>query len=64
MDETKARERWYVTTDFFRNGGQAVSANGVHVLGPYNTREEALACREGFEHGARMQGRLYVDQLT
>lgn len=63
MSETK--ERWYITTDFFRNGGKVVrvkTARGYTDLGPWPSRDEALACRYGFEQGSGNEGAYAVDQ--
>lgn len=55
--DTTVRERWYITTDFFRNGGKYLQG-----LGPWPTREEALACRTGYEAGSGQVGRYAVDK--
>jgi hypothetical protein len=61
MSDTKTKDRWYVCTDFKRNGGKVIQTSYGDILGPYDTREEALACRFGFEQGARRDGCLFVD---
>lgn len=53
--KSDVRERWYVTTDFFRDGGKYIAG-----LGPWDTRELALACRTGYE-AATGRNDLYVD---
>ena len=55
-DKPQVQERWYITTDFFRNGGEFIAG-----LGPWDTREEALAARFGYELGTRREGRYFVD---
>lgn len=62
MSETKTKERWYVTTAFFRNGGMIVRARSGRLLGPFATRDEALACRYGLEQGTGTEGNYAVDQ--
>lgn len=53
---------WYVATAFFRHGGKIVRARSGQLLGPFETREEALACRFGFEQSTGTEGNYYVDQ--
>lgn len=61
MSDTK-RERWYVTTAFFSQGGRIVRARSGQLLGPFPTREEALACRYGLEQSTGTDGNYFVDQ--
>lgn len=61
MSDTKVKDRWYVCTDFKRLGGKVIEVQRGAVLGPFDTRDEALACRFGFEQGTRQDGRYAVD---
>jgi hypothetical protein len=61
MSDTKVKDRWYVCTDYKRLGGKVIQTSYGDFLGPYDTVEEALACRFGFEQGTRGEGRYYVD---
>lgn len=54
--EVGTKTRWYITTDFFANGGEFIAS-----LGSWNTREEALAARFGYELGRRREGLYFVD---
>jgi len=59
--KTKTKDRWYVCTDLKRNGGKVIKTCYDRLLGPFDTRDEALACREGFEAGAHRNGAYSVD---
>lgn len=61
MIDTKTKDRWYVCTDFKRNGGKVIKTCYGNLLGPWDTRDEALACRLGFEDGAQRNGAYFVD---
>ena len=62
MGTNKHQDRWYVTTAFFRNGGLIVRARSGQLLGPFETREEALACRYGLEQSTGTEGNYAVDR--
>lgn len=57
----KHTKNWYVATAFFAHGGKIVRARSGQLLGPWKTREEALACRYGLEQSTGTEGNYFID---
>lgn len=62
-NKDKPKGKWYVTNELFANGGKIIKTRSGQILGPWDTRDQALSCRFGFEHGTGCEGELFVDHM-